>query len=176
MNKIKTILVAMCVVCTVLFSCTTDENSKPIETEELSVHKIGVFEDGEYHFYNEEGLKQEWEQLQREKGDEVVFENISIVTGDLQKNGTSGLILMAISDDKTIKMASEVKIIKDKDGSMQMVRFGTTVECKGFNCLEGCDPEKDEDSGKWKCTACTAGAGCNKTVTVTEDSPEIIAP
>lgn len=171
MNKVKTIAIAICVACTVVFSCTTDENSKTIETEEISLDKIGVFEDGEYHISDEEGLKREWEQLQREEGNEVTFTNFSVVDGDLKGDGTSGLVLTATSRDGTVKMATQIKLIKDHDGSMVMTRFGTTVTCTGYSCLEGCDPELNEDSGKWKCTSCTSGLGCTKTVTVTIDEP-----
>lgn len=172
MNKIKTILVVMCVVCTVLFSCTTDENSKSIETEELSVHKIGVFEDGEYLLSNKETLKGEWEQLQREQGNEVTFNDFSIVNGNLKGDRTPKLILKALSIDGRVKMATEVKLIKDKDGTTSIMRFGTTVSCSG--CIQGCDPEKDEDTNKWICTFCTVGAVCTKTVTVTVEEGEEI--
>ena len=170
MNKIKTILVVMCVLSTIVFSCTTDENSNSIEAEETSVSKIGVFEDGAYLLSDKETLREEWEELQREQGNEVTFNDFSIVNGNLKGGKTPNLILKATSVDGRVKMATEIKLVKDKEGTTSIMRFGTTVTCSG--CTQGCDPEKDKETNKWICTSCTASIICTKTVTVTVEEDE----
>jgi len=112
-------------------------------------------------------------QLQQDGFYNIDLENFIVTEGDLNKDGEQVLILMAISSDNTVKIATPVeRIIEAGIIPIFIKPIGFTVTCTSTcssGCVPGFTPGTDSSNpNNWSCSACSQPLKpCTRTVTVT---------